>query len=222
MKTIVYAALLLSAAFVLAACASDGMQAGDIEKEIGPDIPVMKAYASKIVYTTDMEADTGALREDCSRLGGEFNECGDVCPPGAELCAEVCAYTCELGGDLDEAAINRAGMQGAVNEPRVDQYRPGMELVSPTTIVGTAPGSWFFEGRFMVRLQNDQGELLTEAPAKAIGDWMRKEAVPFEAHLVFDKPQTSSGRLILEKANPSGISDKAESKILEVSFPQSR
>lgn len=87
---------LLPVVFLLIACAPDRghMEAVEIETEI----PVLNVYEGKIVYTTDMQADPKPFREDCQRRGGVFNACGDVCEPGASFCAEVCAYTCELGG----------------------------------------------------------------------------------------------------------------------------
>jgi hypothetical protein len=58
-------------------------------------VPVQEAFPTKIVYTTEVEADTAALEADCRERGGTFNECGSICAPDAGICAEVCAYTCE-------------------------------------------------------------------------------------------------------------------------------
>lgn len=84
----------------------------DAETDRSANVPVMKAFAGKIVYTTDMDMDTAPFREDCERMGGEFNECGDVCPPGADMCAQVCAYTCELGGNIDKSKAPPSLPQG--------------------------------------------------------------------------------------------------------------
>ncbi|RJQ31018.1 hypothetical protein C4572_03040 [Candidatus Parcubacteria bacterium] len=60
-------------------------------------IPIMIRYDTKIVYTTDLRFAPGAFQRDCEARGGRFNECGNVCAPGAEICSTVCAYTCEFG-----------------------------------------------------------------------------------------------------------------------------
>lgn len=60
-----------------------------------PSIPVEARFEDKIVYTTDVDADTVSLRTHCEELGGTLNRCGTICSPDAEICAEVCAYTCE-------------------------------------------------------------------------------------------------------------------------------
>lgn len=53
-------------------------------------------FGAKIVYTTDMSVDRVPLEAHCAAQGGSFNECGSICPPDADFCAAVCAYTCEL------------------------------------------------------------------------------------------------------------------------------
>ncbi|MEX0672927.1 MAG: hypothetical protein WDZ82_01750 [Candidatus Paceibacterota bacterium] len=58
-------------------------------------IPIQDEFSDKVVYTIDLGVDTQPLIEDCSERGGEFSECGSVCEPEAEMCASVCAYTCD-------------------------------------------------------------------------------------------------------------------------------
>jgi hypothetical protein len=59
-------------------------------------IPIEAIYKDKVVYTTDASADKAALAKDCTKRGGEFNTCGSVCGPDEGICAEVCAFTCDL------------------------------------------------------------------------------------------------------------------------------
>lgn len=59
-------------------------------------VPIMSTFEGKIVYSTDSSLDTTPLKEDCTERGGTFNECGTTCAPGAEVCVDVCAFTCEL------------------------------------------------------------------------------------------------------------------------------
>lgn len=61
----------------------------------GSNVPITSDYGTKIVYTTDLTTATSSLIAHCERQGGTFNECGTTCEPGAAVCAQVCAYTCE-------------------------------------------------------------------------------------------------------------------------------
>ena len=51
---------------------------------------------TKIVYTIDVDMKISALKEDCSQRGGRFNSCGTICETSADMCAAVCAFTCEF------------------------------------------------------------------------------------------------------------------------------
>ncbi len=71
----------------------------------GEELPIRQTFDNKVVYTTDVGLDTEAFKSDCRERGGEFNECGSVCAPDAEMCIEVCAYTCdEIGTSTAETA----------------------------------------------------------------------------------------------------------------------
>lgn len=63
-------------------------------EKLRKDIPVEAVYPDRIVYTSDMNHDVGALKSDCELRQGEFNDCGRACD--GESCALVCAYTCEF------------------------------------------------------------------------------------------------------------------------------
>lgn len=49
----------------------------------------------KVVYTTDTSLATEPFIKDCNLRKGKFNSCGTVCAPSADVCTQVCAYTCE-------------------------------------------------------------------------------------------------------------------------------
>lgn len=106
------------------------------------------------------------------------------------------------------------GVMLVVNSPQVEAT-----VVSPLKVAGTVPGSWSFEGQFMVRLLDANGNIIAEAPAKLDGDWMSQNQVPFSATLTFDAPESgSSGLLVLERDNPSGLDKNADSLSLMVRF----
>lgn len=89
---------------------------------------------------------------------------------------------------------------------------------SPVTIRGEARGSWYFEGSFPLRLLDGNGEMLGIVAARALGEWMTTEFVPFEATISFAAPETATGTLILEKDNPSGLPENADELRVPVRF----
>jgi len=87
---------------------------------------------------------------------------------------------------------------------KVTTPRSGQKIKSPMLISGEAVGSWYFEGEIPAILYNAQSEEIIRGNAKANGDWMTDQLVPFELTLEYDQPVTSTGTLILRKNNPSG------------------
>jgi len=56
---------------------------------------ISNEYPTKIIYTNDL-SQAEAMKADCLKRSGTFNTCGSPCAPEAEVCIEVCAYTCDL------------------------------------------------------------------------------------------------------------------------------
>ena len=100
----------------------------------------------------------------------------------------------------------------------VSEPRAGATVTSPLKVTGEARGSWYFEASFPVRLVDSQGRVLDEAPATAQGEWMTEKFVPFGAVLTFQPPTGTSGRLILEKHNASGLPQHSDSVVIPVRF----
>lgn len=59
-----------------------------------PEIEILAAYDTKIVYTTNITAPKQDFIGDCSLRGGVFNSCDFGCEPDARNCPILCAYTC--------------------------------------------------------------------------------------------------------------------------------
>jgi len=109
-----------------------------------------------------------------------------------------------------------------LNLIRVFSPLPGARVTSPLTVTGEARGNWYFEASFPVKLLDSRGQILAQKPAAANppagGDWMTENFVPFSVALDFQKPTTATGTLVLEKDNPSGLQENADSLNMPVKF----
>ena len=104
------------------------------------------------------------------------------------------------------------------NMIRVEEPKPYDVVSSPLKIKGEARGNWYFEASFPIRIIDANGKELGIVPAQAQGEWMTTEFVPFETELFFSNPTTDTGTLILEKDNPSGLSEHADERRIPVRF----
>lgn len=100
---------------------------------------------------------------------------------------------------------------------------PNATINSPLTIKGKAKGTWFFEGRFTVKLYDALGNLLAAGTAKAQKNWMTEDFVPFKATLKYSNaPDDQRGKLVFMKANPSGLEKNEMHYTLPVIFPPNK
>lgn len=123
--------------------------------------------------------------------------------------SEVPVNTNAAGG-ADQAVADRITVDAPVANARV---------TSPLTVSGQAQGSWFFEATFRVTLVDSNGAELASGNARAQGDSMTSDFVPFTARLEFvDLPSTATGTLVLSAANPSGLPANAAELRIPVRF----
>ncbi len=105
-------------------------------------------------------------------------------------------------------------------QPNVGLQSPDPQelIASPVEVAGYAPGTWFFEGQLSAELQTAQGETIAQTNLSADGTWMTEEEVDFSGELTFDQEERAgeSLRLVLMKANPSGLPENAQSVSLPV------
>lgn len=97
---------------------------------------------------------------------------------------------------------------------------PNSVISSPVVIKGQARGNWYFEASFPVKLfdANNNEVPLTPGYIMAQGDWMTTDFVPFQASLTFSQPATATGRLVLQKDNPSGLPEYDDEITIPVRF----
>ncbi len=101
---------------------------------------------------------------------------------------------------------------------KLEEPLPHTLASSPLLIKGKARGQWYFEASFPVILKDANGKIIAQAPAQAQGEWMTTEFVPFTATLTFSKPATTTGTLILQKDNPSGLPENDDSIEIPLTF----
>jgi len=99
-------------------------------------------------------------------------------------------------------------------------YTPskGTKVDNPLVIVGEVPGNWSFEASFPVVLKDSSGNVITQALAQLLGDWMTTELVPFSLKLPYTTPSSGTGSLILQKDNPSGLAQNDDSVTIPIVF----
>lgn len=105
-------------------------------------------------------------------------------------------------------------------QPDIVIYSPlrGQTIQSPLAVKGKARGNWYFEAVFPIRLLDDKGNELAAGQARATGDWMTEQLVPFEASISFNPGSASMGTLILKNDNPSGMPEKEKQASVPVNF----
>jgi len=73
-----------------------------------------------------------------------------------------------------------------------------------------------------VKLLDDKGNVIAQHYAQVKGDWMTEDFVPFEVELVFEAPNAQKGWLVLEKDNPSDLSENADELRIPIIFYPSK
>ncbi|HBB56808.1 TPA: hypothetical protein DEW47_03745 [Patescibacteria group bacterium] len=113
---------------------------------------------------------------------------------------------------------------------KVYSPRPFSVIASPLTVWGEARGAWFFEANFQLTLVDWDGRIIAESFASALlnpndpdATWMTEEFVPFEGTIEFENPSNEAdfskrGALIFQKANPSGLAERADALEIPILF----
>jgi hypothetical protein len=138
-------------------------------------------------------------------------------------CSPVCVVSADKKVSIDWRCSVAATTSPATPASKDDMIvldvpLSGAKVGSPLVVQGRARGGWYFEASFPVKIYDASGKLLGSTPAQAQGDWMTSEYVPFKATLTFSKPTTATGRIVLEKDNPSGLPENANELSIPVTF----
>lgn len=153
------------------------------------------------------------LKKDGAVSVNSFEEC--VAAGNAVM--ESHPRQCKAGGKTFVEDIGNANAK--VDLIRANTPKPNEKIHSPLVVTGEARGTWYFEASFPVKLYDEEGNLLASGPATATEDWMTEDFVPFTATLEFSAPSKgTTGKLVLEKDNPSGLPENDDSLIIPVKF----
>lgn len=141
-------------------------------------------------------------------------------PLAAALALAACTPASPgAGGSSSSASSWSSSASSVVGDVDVSNPLPDQTVASPLVVYGRAKGTWYFEGSFPVKLLDAQGNVLAQAPAQAQGEWMTTDYVPFSAQLpAFTATPGTTGKLVLEKDNPSGLPQNAASVEIPVKF----
>lgn len=135
------------------------------------------------------------------------------------------SYPRKCRSTTDEVFFEKVPMpSGEMSMFRIENPKPGEVISSPLVATGTARGSWYSEGTFTVLLLDSLANTIARAPARAQGEWMTEDSVPFQATLIFNFSTSTKetvgekGTLVFMKANPSGLSENDASVKIPVVF----
>ncbi len=177
-------------------------------------VPVMSGKAANHSSPATIEPiDTEEKSKNEENGIKDFQECVDAGHPVEETYPARCltpdgkTFTQNIGNEMELADLI------IINSPR-----PNAKIASPLNVSGKARGNWFFEASFPVRLMDKNGNELANGTAAAQSDWMTEDFVEFLATFEFTAPPTTAGTLILQKDNPSGLSEHNNQLIVPVEF----
>lgn len=157
--------------------------------------------------------------------GMKHSSIATVLTIGTALTLAACAPSNGTGNSSASSSSSSSVAQsssvssGYANMIQVTSPTPNMAISKskPLVITGKAVGPWYFEASFPVKLLDSAGNVLAQGPAQAQGDWMVVTFVPFQATLNFTTTATS-GTLVLQNDNPSGLPENAKSISIPVTF----
>ncbi|MEX0935162.1 MAG: GerMN domain-containing protein [Candidatus Paceibacterota bacterium] len=121
------------------------------------------------------------------------------------------------GGDEINGDQDILGEEVTHSDVRVETPEAGDTLSRSFVLRGEARGTWYFEANFSARVESNDGRVLAEVPVQADGEWMTENFVSFEREISWTG-EADAGFVILEKANPSGLSENAAEVRIPVRF----
>ncbi len=166
-----------------------------------------------IIVTVYPPNPTATIPDNEVKSAGTFDDCVKEGNPVMESYPPSCRTK-----DGKLITQNIGNENTLADKIKISSLRPAQKVASPLKITGEARGNWFFEAQFSAKMLGEKGEIIGEGIMTTDGGWMTAEFVPFAGEIVFKASDSAKGKLILEKANPSGLAENNETLIVPVVF----
>jgi hypothetical protein len=97
----------------------------------------------------------------------------------------------------------------------VTSPKPNASVGKTFVVSGNAPGSWFFEASFPIKVVDADNNFIGNSIAQAQGDWMTTGQVTFSATVTIEN-YSGSATIVLLRDNPSGMPEHDDSVSIPV------
>ena len=78
-------------------------------------------------------------------------------------------------------------------------------------VSGSAPGPWYFEASFPIKIVDKDNNFIGQGIAQAQGEWMTTDQVTFTATVTLDGTYSGPATVVLLRDNPSGMPENDDS-----------
>ncbi|MBI5457907.1 hypothetical protein HY971_04255 [Candidatus Kaiserbacteria bacterium] len=78
-------------------------------------------------------------------------------------------------------------------------------------VSGSAPGPWYFEASFPIKIVDKVNNFIGRGIAQAQGEWMTTDQVTFTATVTLDGTYSGPATVVLLRDNPSGMPENDDS-----------
>ena len=142
-----------------------------------------------------------------------FKECIEAGNPAMESYPRQCRAN---GKSFTENIGNLLTMKDQVV---LDYPRPNQAVSNKLKLYGQAVGTWFFEADAPVIVVDWNGKIIGEGYISTTEDWMTEDFISFTGEIEFEAPEMYDyGTLILQKANPSDLSENDAALEVPIQF----
>src|SRR3989344_516832 len=93
----------------------------------------------------------------------------------------------------------------------VTSPKPNAVVGQTFVVSGQAPGPWYFEASFPIKIVDANNNFIGQGIAQAQGEWMTVDQVTFTATVVLDGTYSGPATVVLLRDNPSGMPENDDS-----------
>src|SRR3989338_8146655 len=83
-------------------------------------------------------------------------------------------------------------------------------------VSGSAPGPWYFEASFPIKIVDKGNNFIGQGIAQAQGEWVTTDLVTFTATVTLDGTYSGPATVVLLRDNPSGMPENDDSVSIPV------